>query len=33
LLLEQRDYCRSLRDALATMPGAAAAGQSAPVGS
>jgi RsiW-degrading membrane proteinase PrsW (M82 family) len=33
LLFEQRDYCRSLRDALATMPGAAAAGQSAPVGS
>jgi RsiW-degrading membrane proteinase PrsW (M82 family) len=29
ILLEQRDYCRSLRDALATMPGATAAEQPA----
>jgi hypothetical protein len=29
LLAEQREYCRSLRDALAAMPGAAAAEQTA----
>ena len=28
-LIEQRDYCRSLRDALAAMPGASAAEQAA----